>query len=219
MTNSSRLYYPRHHKLWALIPHNENDLAHDSEHIMRVYRWAIQLAADEEDDPDLAGAAALIHDMVNIPKESEERSLGSEKSALAGRDVLPLADYTQEEIEAITEAVSTCSWSRGKSPTSTLGAILQDADRLDAIGAIGIMRNIACAQAMRDRGTIGSLYDPIDPFAKERTALDDKKFALDHFSIKLLKITKSMHTETAKQEAQRRHRFMLQFLFELAQEI
>ena len=219
MTTSSPVYYPRHQKLWELIPHNNQDLAHDSEHILRVYRWAVQLAADEEQDPDLAGAAALIHDMVNIPKESEDRSLGSEKSALAGRDVLPLADYTQEEIDQITEAVSTCSWSRGKDPTSTLGAILQDADRLDAIGAIGIMRNIACAQAMRDRGNMGSLYDPADPFGKERTTLDDKKFALDHFSLKLLKIAKGMHTESAKQEAQRRHRFMLQFLFELAQEI
>ena len=76
--NTSRLYYPRHTILWNKITHDDQDLAHDSEHVMRVYRWAVQLAADEDIDPDLAGAAALVHDLVNIPKESTERSLASE---------------------------------------------------------------------------------------------------------------------------------------------
>jgi uncharacterized protein len=219
MTSSSRLYYPRHHKLWAEIAQNDDDLAHDSEHILRVYRWAVQLAANEEEDPDLAGAAALIHDLINIPKESEERSLAAEQSAIAGIEVLPKAGYTEEEVQTIVEAVRTCSWSSGRAPTSKMGAILQDADRLDSIGAIGIMRNIACAQAMRSRGNPGSFYEPIDPFGKERQDLDDKKYAIDHFPIKLLKLARSMNTEAAKQEAERRHRFMLQFLFELAQEI
>ena len=74
MNTLSRLYYPRHHLLWAKITHDEQDLAHDAEHILRVYRWAVQIAADEEVDPDLAGAAALVHDLINTPKESEERS-------------------------------------------------------------------------------------------------------------------------------------------------
>ena len=217
--NTSRLYYPRHKILWDKISHDDLDLAHDSEHIMRVYRWAVQLAADEEEDPDLAGAAALVHDLVNIPKESTDRALASEQSAIAGAEILPKAGYTQEEVLQIIEAVRTCSWSRGEAATSKLGAVLQDADRLDSLGAIGVMRNIACAQAMRTRGNTGCFYDPEDPFGKERGELDDKKFAIDHYPIKLLKLAKSMNTETAKQEAERRHRFMLQFLFALAQEI
>ena len=72
------------------------------------------------------------------------------------------------------------------------------------------MRNIACAQAMRTRGNQGCFYDPEDPFGKERAELNDKKYAIDHYPIKLLKLAKSMNTETAKQEAERRHRFMLQ---------
>ena len=87
-------------------------------------------AADEEIDPDLAGAAALVHDLVNISKESEERSLASEKSAIAGAEVLPQAGYTAQEVEQIVEAVRTCSWSRGEKATAKLGEVLQDADRL-----------------------------------------------------------------------------------------
>lgn len=217
--NISRLYYPRHKILWNEITHDEQDLAHDIEHIMRVYRWAVQLAADEEEDPDLAGAAALVHDLVNIPKESTQRAFASELSAVAGAEILPKAGYNPDEVQQIIEAVRTCSWSRGEDATTRLGAVLQDADRLDSLGAIGVMRNIACAQSMRTRGNLGFLYDPEDPFGKERNTLDDKKFAIDHYPIKLLKLAKSMNTETAKQEAKRRHRFMLQFLFALAQEI
>lgn len=217
--NTSRLYYPRHTILWNAINHDDQDLAHDGEHIMRVYRWAVQLAADEGVDPDLAGAAALVHDLVNIPKESTERALASEKSAVAGAEILPKAGYAPQEVQQIVGAVRTCSWSRGESAATKLGEVLQDADRLDSIGAIGIMRNIACAQSMRTRGSLGSFYDPEDPFGKERAELDDKQYAIDHYPIKLLKLAKSMNTDTAKQEAERRHRFMLQFLFALAQEI
>ncbi|MAA77816.1 MAG: hypothetical protein CL916_01040 [Deltaproteobacteria bacterium] len=217
--NTSRLYYPRHTILWDEITLDDQDLAHDSEHIMRVYRWTVQLAADEDVDPDLAGAAALVHDLVNIPKESKDRSLASEKSAIVGAKILPKAGYSPQEIEKIIEAVRTCSWSRGEKATAKLGEVLQDADRLDSLGAIGIMRNIACAQAMRTRGNIGCFYDPEDPFGKERKDLNDKQYAIDHYPIKLLKLANNMNTETAKQEAQRRHRFMLQFLFALAQEI
>ena len=217
--SASRLYYARHKELWRELPLHHEDLAHDQEHILRVYRWAVQLAAESDVDPDLAGAAALLHDLCNIPKESPERSSASEGSATQSISYLENVGYSAQEQSIISEAIRTCSWSRGLEATNDVGAVLQDADRLDAIGAIGIMRNMACAQAMRTRGTEGSFYDPLDPFGKERTELDDKRFAIDHFSIKLLKLMATMNTEAAKQEAKRRHRFMLQFLFELAQEI
>ena len=213
------LHYARHRTLWEHIPHENHDLAHDQEHVLRVYRWSVQLAAENDINPDLAGAAALLHDVVNIPKESPERSQASEASAQEGLPYLKSAGYSQEECDIIYDAIRTCSWSRGLAPVNDVGAVLQDADRLDAIGAIGIMRNMACAQAMSGRGQKGAFYAPKDPFGKERDTLDDTSFAIDHFSVKLLKLTAGMHTESAKTEAKRRHRFMLQFLFELAQEI
>ena len=217
--SASRLYYARHKELWEELPLHNEDLAHDKEHILRIYRWAVQIAAESDVDPDLAGAAALLHDLCNTPKESPDRSLASESSAKQSIPYLENVGYSTQEQSIIVEAIRTCSWSRGLDATNDVGAVLQDADRLDAIGAIGIMRTMACAQAMRGRGTSGSFYDPHDPFGKERTDLDDARYAIDHFSIKLLKLMATMNTESAKQEAKRRHRFMLQFLFELAQEI
>ena len=217
--SNPKLYYPRHKKLWKLISFEDQDLAHDQEHVLRVYRWAVQLAAEENVDADLAGAAALLHDVINIPKESPERSRSAIQSAIKSAELLPQADYDEIEQAQIVEAIRTCSWSSDLIATQKLGQVLQDADRLDAIGAVGIMRTFACAQAMRSRGRTGQFYHLQDPFAKDRGQLDDRQYAIDHFSKKLLKLSKTMNTESAKKEATRRHRFMLQFLFELAQEI
>ncbi|MEL6342844.1 MAG: HD domain-containing protein [Myxococcota bacterium] len=212
---------PRHAALWSLVEPTlaeDTDLAHDAEHVLRVYRWAIRLAADAGVSPDLAGAAALVHDLVNIPKESADRPLGSELSAAAGAEVLPRAGYGSDEVAAVVEAVRTCSWSRGRSPTSALGAVLQDADRLDAIGAVGIARNFACAQAMASRGVSGRFYDPVDPIAQADRPLDDRRNAADHYRVKLLKLADTMHTPAARAEAAKRHAFMVAFLDQLAHE-
>jgi len=212
----------RHGPLLALVSRHldgDTDLAHDSEHIARVYRWAVYLAGEEGEDPDLAGAAALVHDLVNIPKESADRPLGSERSAAASRGVLPRAGYAPAEVDAIVEAVRTCSWSRGQRPTSGLGAILQDADRMDAIGAIGIARNVACAQAMATRGSGGRLYDPDDPLGESDRTLDDRRNTLDHYAVKLLRLADAMNTDAARAEATRRHDFMRRFLDQLASEL
>ena len=214
--------HSRHALLWEKVEETlraECDLAHDWLHVYRVYQWAVQLAPEAGADGDLAGAAALIHDLVNIPKESADRPLGSELSAAKGASILPTAGYSPEESSAIVEAVRTCSWSRGLAPTSALGRVLQDADRLDAIGAIGIARNIACAQAMSSRGNRGFLYEPSDPLARGGRELDDKKHAIDHFSRKLLKLAKTMHLPSAKAEAARRHLFLETFLSELEQDL
>jgi uncharacterized protein len=214
--------HPRHEHLWQRVRSSleaECDLAHDWLHVYRVYRWAVRLAPEAEADGDLAGAAALIHDLVNIPKESADRPMGSSLSAAKGASILPAAGYSAEETDAVVEAVRTCSWSRGLAPTSGLGKALQDADRLDAIGAIGIARNIACAQAMSSRGSHGTLYEPSDPLAANGRSLDDKRHAIDHFACKLLKLAETMHLPAAKTEAARRHRFLHTFLAELEQDI
>lgn len=212
--------FPRHETLWELTSEQlaTADLAHDRAHVLRVYRTALDLARASGADPDLAGAAALLHDLIEVPKESAARAEASERSAQASLPVLAQAGYATDEIAAIVDAVRTCSWSSGQEPTSTLGAALQDADRLDAIGAIGIARTFITAQSMKSRGASLELYDPDDPLARERTP-DDRAFALDHFAVKLLELADGMHTEAARAEAAQRQQTMLAFLEELRREL
>jgi len=213
------LAHPRHDRLWAailpLLP--TADLAHDRDHVLRVYAWALRLAPEAGADPDLAGAAALVHDLVNIPKDSPDRPLGGEASAKASRGHLDTAGYAPEEREAVVEAVRTCSWSRGLAPTGPLGRVLQDADRLDALGAVGLARNLACAQSFAARSP-SRFYDPQDPLGDSGRALDDLRNAADHLPRKLLRLARSMHTETARAEAVRRHAFLEAWLGQLTHE-
>jgi uncharacterized protein len=211
--------HPRHAALAGLVAPRlpPGELAHDLQHLHRVHRWALRLAPEAGADPDLAGAAALVHDLVFVPKDSAERSQGGERSAAAAPAVLAAAGYAADEIAQVAEAVRTSSWSRGLAPTAPLGAVLQDADRLDALGAVGLMRNLACAQHMARPGC--AFLHPDDPLATGGRALDDRRWATDHLFAKLLKLADGMHTATARAEAARRHAFLRAWLAELAQEL
>ena len=215
--------HSRHNRLWnAILPTlTHDDLAHDWLHVQRVTEWCIKIARSVGADEDLAGAAGLLHDLINIPKESDLRSMGSTLSAQAGVQYLKDVGYSSEEIDTITQAIATCSWSRGLAPTNIIGTVLQDADRLDAIGAIGVMRNIACAQAMRGRKHSGLFYHPSHPvpWNEQTKLLNDKEHALDHFFCKLLLLKDGMHTDIAKSEANTRHQWMLAFLTEIEREL
>ncbi len=215
-----RFAFPRHAELWAQVaPRVDNsDLSHDRYHLRRVYRWSQRLSQEAGADPDLAGAAALVHDLVAVPKESPRRASASEASADAAADLLAMAGYTPDEASQIREAVRTCSWSRGLPPTGPLGRVLQDADRLDAIGATGVARCLTCAQGMAGRGRALRLWDPDDPLAETGRAPDEALNALDHFEVKLLKLAAGMHLPTARREARTRHAAMEAYLHQVKRE-
>ena len=194
-------------------------LAHDWDHIHRVSFWAHQIAVSEGESAELSVATGLVHDLVAIPKESSDRPLGGQQSAIACRPLLEQSGYRPGEVASIVDAVATSSWSRGLAPNSALGAILQDADRLDAIGAVGIARNFACAQEMASRASRGRFYDPADPLGEGQRELDDRLNAMDHWKLKLLRLASNMHTEAAREEAQRREDFMHHFMKELILEL
>ena len=220
MTAAAAMVHHRHHHLWPLVvaacPAGE--LAHDAQHILRVYRWALRLADEAAVDRDLAGAAALVHDLVFVPKDSDQRATGGERSAAAAPAVLRQVGYDDSAIVAIADAVRTCSWSRGLPPTSPLGALLQDADRLDALGAIGLARLYACAQFMSTAEKPGQLQHGDDPAGNSDRTLSDKHQAADHIRIKLLKLSESMHFPSAQAEARRRHAYLLSHLDALRSE-
>jgi uncharacterized protein len=213
--------FPSHVLLWRHVEPRlpPGELAHDRSHIARVYRWAIALAPEAGADPDLAGAAALAHDLAFVPKDSPDRAQGGERSAALAPAALAASGYGEAEIAQVADAVRTSSWSRGLAPTNPIGVVLQDADRLDAIGAVGLMRNLACAQWMSRPDKPGLLYHEADPFLRTGRALDDRRQALDHCYAKLLKLAAGMRLPSAKREAERRHAFLQAFIAELAEEL
>ena len=190
-----------------------NDSAHDFAHILRVYNNAKKLCKKEQANERLVLSAALLHDIVSYPKSDKRSKLSSVKSAQEAQRILTKMNYSTDDIEIICDAIRDHSFSRGKTPKTLEGKILQDADRLDAIGAIGIARVFAvCGSEKR------SFYNYDDPFCNTRN-LDDKTWALDHFYQKLLKLESLMNTKSGKIEAKKRTKFLKYFLSELKKEI
>jgi uncharacterized protein len=215
------LRFPRHAARWARVEPAlpPGELAHDRHHIERVYRWSLRLAGEAGADADLSGAAALVHDLARVPKDSPQRAQGGERSAALAGAELCAAGYGEDECAAVCGAVRTSSWSRGLAPEGALGVVLQDADRLDAIGALGLMRNLSCAQWMSRPDRPGRFYDPGDPFHESPRALDDRRNALDHCFAKLLRLAAAMRLPSAQAEAARRHATMTAFIAELRREL
>ncbi len=187
----------------------KNDVAHDFNHIMRVYKNAQKIGKNENVNMNLVLAAVLLHDIISIPKSNKKSKTSSLKSSIIAKTILPEYGYSNEEIKIISDAIRDHSFSRGITPKTMEGKVLQDADRLDAIGAIGIARVFSVGSTEKR-----SFYNKSDPFCKKRKPIDSK-WTLDHFYKKLLHLEKKMNTNTAKKEAQRRTKTMKRFLNDL----
>jgi uncharacterized protein len=191
--------------------YKKDDPAHDWAHVQRVVANCQMLAQAEGADPEILIAAALLHDIVNLPKNHPQRKQASALAARAAREYLR-EDFTDEETNRICTAIEEHSFSLGKTPTSLEAALLQDADRLDAVGAIGVMRTVACGSQM------GSpFYEVQEPFAQQRPL--ENQYMVDHFYLKTLKLGDGMNSATAKTLAAKRVDFMKSFLQQLKMEI
>jgi uncharacterized protein len=190
------------------------DPAHDFQHIMRVYKNAILIGQREGADMEILLPAVLLHDLVVYPKGSAKSSKSSDDSADLAENILQSYGYPQDKINRISYCIRTHSYSKKQIPASLEGRILQDADRLDALGAIGIARTFSVGGSEKR-----TFYNDGDPLCRSSRELDDKRWTLDHFQIKLLKLKDLMHTRTAKKIAQERTRFMMLFIMQLEREI
>lgn len=189
------------------------DPSHDAAHLLRVALWTLKLLADDSAEPRNAIAAALLHDAVHVPKDSPDRARASEWAAdFAARRLAELG-FAPEAIASITAAVRDHSFSRGAVPQDELGRALQDADRLEALGAIGLLRCISTGVRMN-----GQWFHGDDPWGESRP-LDDTKFAVDHFYAKLLGLGATMRTAAGRAEAERRTAFLRAFLEQLGDEL
>ena len=189
------------------------DPAHDYSHIMRVYKNAQKIAKHENANQRLVLAAVLLHDLVQFPKSDSRSKTASAKSAKLAQKILQKHGFTEPEIKIITDAIRDHSFSRGKIPQSIEGKILQDADRLDALGAIGIARTFSVGGSENR-----PIYNESDPFCRTRKP-DDHSWTIDHFYRKLLLLEKKMNTKFAKSLAKKRTKLMVKFLSNLKDEI
>lgn len=197
----------------AKIFYDNGDASHDFVHIHRVIANCRRIGATVGADLNLLLPAAILHDVVNLPKNHPERAQASAMAAQKSKQLLEDVGYSKDEIQKISEIIVEHSYSLGKKPSSIESAVLQDADKLDALGAIGIMRTVTCGSQFG-----ASYYEPRDPWAEHRD-LKDKNFTIDHFFTKLFKLPDLMNTEAAKQEAHARADFMKSFLGQLKSEI
>lgn len=185
----------------SLVAHatEGDDGSHDLAHILRVFRNAMRILADDGGDGRILTAAVLLHDCVAVEKNSPVRHQASALAAAKASAILARLGWEEGDIAAVAHAITTHSFSANLPPETLEAKILQDADRLDAIGMVGAARCFYIA------GRLGSgLYDPLDPLAEHRS-LDDKRFAIDHFETKLFKLAGQFQTKAGAAMAKARH--------------
>lgn len=202
-------------KIFSEYIHNleSADAAHDASHVQRVAVNAVKFAEIEGGDLTIVIPAVWLHDCYAVSKKSELRKQASTLSAEKAEKLLSEWGYPQDNIQAIKHAIAAHSYSANIMPETLEAKIVQDADRIDSIGAIGVARMMMTGGKMDC-----TLYNEQDPFCQERDP-QDRQWTVDHFYSKLLKLNSGFNTQAAQDEAQRRHDYMLAFLQQLESEI
>lgn len=201
------------HCLQFLEKSDPADGAHDISHVRRVIKNCSYLTDIESANAFITIPAAWLHDCVAVPKDSPLRSQGSRLAAEAAVEFLAEIDYPLKHLDDIYHAIEAHSYTAAI-PTRTLEArIVQDADRLDSLGAIGIARCLLVGGHLNR-----PLCDANDPFCDDREP-DDSLYTIDHFYNKLFKLPDTMQTDAGRAEAHRRADLMREYLDNLREEI
>ncbi|HAT2611617.1 TPA: phosphohydrolase [Kluyvera intermedia] len=200
---------------WVGQHYSQTDAAHDVAHFRRVWRTAQHLMEGQEVDALVILTACYFHDIVSLAKNDPRRSLASRMAAEKTVAILraDFPHFPEERYPAVRHAIEAHSYSAGIAPQTAEAKIVQDADRLEALGAIGLARVFAVA------GSLGvALFDSRDPFADGRE-LNDKRYALDHFRTKLLTLPATMQTEKGRALAQHNADYLVQFMAKISAEL
>jgi uncharacterized protein len=190
-----------------------DDPGHDWLHIFRVTTMAARLGSLEGADLAKLLPAALLHDVVNLRKDDPKRIQASALAAESARWVLEQHGYTAHEIDCIAAVIREHSCTANLPPSSLESALLQDSDKLDAMGAIGVLRAAVCGARLSSH-----FYDILDPCASNRV-YEDHRFLLDHLHHRLLRLHARLHTKSAREEGRQRAAFLRIFVRQLKAEI
>ncbi len=198
----------------ARVRMSKNDSSHDINHMLRVVDISKKIAIGENADLEIVVPSAIFHDVINYPKNHQKRFKSANESAEFAKTVLEKINFfSNEQIKKIYESIDICSFTKAKIPNFLEAKVLQDADGLESIGAVSIMRTFSSA------GSMGKyFYNPIDTFCLNRKP-DDSKYALDLFFTRLLIVQGRLHTKTAKKMAKKRVSFLRYFLKQLRYEL
>ena len=189
------------------------DAAHDINHVRRVVKNVIYLSDIEHVDSLVTLPSAWLHDCVAVAKNSPLRAQGSRLAAESATEFLAGVSYPEELLPEVFHAIEAHSFTAAIPTRSREAAVVQDADRLDSLGAIGIARCLLVGGKLNLQ-----LLSQDDPFCEQREP-DDSQFTVDHFYAKLFKLPDTMKTEAGKAEAQRRAKLMQRYLDDLREEM
>jgi uncharacterized protein len=190
------------------IKHHFDSNGHKFDHIQRVYHNALDIAKVEGGDLEVIKASSLLHDIAR-KKEKETGVCHAQEGARMAPSILREINFPEEKIPKVVHCIAVHRYRHGLKPETKEAAILQDADRLDAIGAVAITRVI-----LHDHNRV--LHDPeIKP--EEETK--ENETTMNHFYKKILKLTpEAFNTETARKMAKERYNFTKEFVDRFAEE-
>ncbi|MFK0572817.1 phosphohydrolase [Endozoicomonas sp.] len=197
------------------IDHESDDASHDFSHFQRVWKTAQQIMEQEPVSVNqlVVLAACYFHDIVVLPKDHPQRSQASSLAAVKTRGCLEEMDFPRELIDNVCHGVSSHSYSAGITPETIEAKVVQDADRMEALGAIGLARVFYTSGILRQK-----MFDSEDPLA-ERRELDDRQYALDHFQLKLLRLSETMQTNAGRKMAEKNSDYLRDFMGKLLKEL
>ena len=179
---------------------------HDWWHIYRVWQNAKSIAQEEGGNHFVIELAALLHDIADHKFHNGDESVGPK----VAREFLSSIGAEENTLKMVIQIMEEISFSKGMLPTSLEGKIVQDADRLDAIGAIGIARTFAYGGFMKRE--IYNPNIPVEDYENKEAYKKNTNPTLNHFYDKLLKLKDLMNTAKGKHLAEGRHAYMKEYL-------
>jgi uncharacterized protein len=191
-----------------------SDLAHGWEHTHRVYHLALSISEQEHADGFIVGMSALLHDLGRTTRGPMRSH--AQRSAKLAQKLLAEFELPHDTRPSILHAILAHSYRHGIEPATLEACVLHDADRLDSLGACGVMR--LAMTVKHGRWPEIRTYHPDDPFGLWR-APDGQRYVLDRFFTKLLKLQETMTTATGQNMAERRIAFLRLYLQELQHEL
>ncbi len=189
--------------------------AHNMDHVMRVYNLSLQLAKDEDIDLDVLKASVLLHDIARV-KEDNDHTGKTDHAILSSKMAVPILkelEFSADKIKHIQDCIISHRYRTENEPKTKEAQILFDADKLDAIGAIGIGRAFIFA------GANGAKLHNKEVDIEKNEEYTEEDTAFREFMVKLKKVKDRMLTEEGKKIAEERHNFMIEFFNRLNEEV